>query len=438
MLSNVGLVGRVGQGRFMGTLFPWVTNPSLQAALNEAARTGLVLGMGAPSGEENWLRGVRQGPLATGVTGATYARSGTRAGLDPANSFAPNVVRREAGRGVRVFGAGTNLVRASEDISNGVWLKNNVTVTSTNVIEDTSNNFHRVAANYPAQTAGLAATVSVYVRSLGSARRLSLNFLAGGAAVALFDFSGAGSVIAVSGTAPNRAATITALGGGLFRCTVTGTTIAVNDLVYFQISRTSASTPAVDIYTGDGLSGFQFLQTQLELSSFATDYIPNASTVASASAGADDLVVGTGAGVTLGADHAFIIEGTVPDLIAGAFPAFIGWNASSESIGLFMTSVGQVGVNAGAGSVNLQGGPTLTAGQTVRALFRVSGGNTGRLFVNGVAAFANTAFTPSTGLASFFMGQTPTNTNRLGSGLSIAAVLLRAPSDAECLAITAL
>jgi hypothetical protein len=178
---------------------------------------------------------------------------------------------------------------------------------------------------------------------------------------------------------------------------------------------------------------------QLEQSAFATDYIPNASTVASASAGADDLVVGTGADVTLGSDHAFIIEGTVPNLVSGTFPNLLGWNASSASIGINVDGgTARVGINAGAASINLQGGPTLTAGQTVRALFRVSGGNTGRLFVNGVAAFANTAFTPSTGLASFFMGQTPSKTNLLGSGLGITAVLLRAPSDAECLAITAL
>ena len=357
MLGGVGLVGRVGQGRFMGTLFPWVTNPSLQAALNEAARTGLVLGMGAPSGEENWLRGVRQGPLATGVTGATYARSGTRAGLDPANSFGPNVVRREAGRGVRVFGAGTNEMRSS------------------------------------AAPSTQSVTVSATAHTLS--------------------FFGTGSVT-LSGVATG---------------TLNGT--GANNRVSLTFTPTAGSLTLT-------VSGSVTL-AQLEQSAFATDYIPNASTVASASAGADDLVVGTGADVTLGSDHAFIIEGTVPNLVSGTFPNLLGWNASSASIGINVDGgTARVGINAGAASINLQGGPTLTAGQTVRALFRVSGGNTGRLFVNGVAAFANTAFTPSTGLASFFMGQTPSKTNLLGSGLGITAVLLRAPSDAECLAITAL
>lgn len=177
---------------------------------------------------------------------------------------------------------------------------------------------------------------------------------------------------------------------------------------------------------------------QVEFAAFSSDFIPNPNTGASSSAGADDAVLGTAAGVTLGADHAILVEGIVPDLIAGAFPDFIGWSASSSSVGIFVNASGSnLGVAAGGGTINLTGGPTLTKGQVVRALFRVSGGNTGRLFVNGVAAFANTAFTPSTGLTSFFLGQTPSKTALLGSSLNIAAILPRAPSDAECLAITA-
>jgi hypothetical protein len=410
MLKSISLTaggGNVSRRKRFGPdvySWPWINNTALQLALSEAAATGLVLGMGAPGGEENWLRGVRQGPLATGVTGATYARSGTRAGFDPANLFAPNVVRREAGRGVRVFGAGTNLCFSSENLQAGGW----------------------ITADGAAITSAIAGTLS---STLGS-RILQTNAttVTGSTNTVSVTLSGSGTV-----NLRNRD------GSGAFG----GTNLSVvltSTPTRYSVTRTSAdngTTLVIENQSGVAVTNLQIRYAQIEASTFATDYIPNASTVASASAGADDLAVGTGAGVTLGPDHAFIIEGTVPNLLSGAFPGFLGWNASSASVGIYINSGGQCGVNAGGGTISASGPPTLTKGQTVRALFRVSGGNTGRLFVNGVATLADTAFTPSTGLASFFIGQAPSKINLLGSGLSIVAVLLRAPSDAECLAITA-
>jgi hypothetical protein len=94
--------------------FDWSgSNAALREALVEAAQTGLVTGFSSPSSNpQYWLRGVSY-PAFLAMAGASYARSGARAGTNPAVSFASDVLRLEEGQGVRVFDAQTNLCRSS-------------------------------------------------------------------------------------------------------------------------------------------------------------------------------------------------------------------------------------------------------------------------------------------------------------------------------------
>lgn len=418
------------------------SNLAFQAALIEASYTGLALGFSGPtSPPQYWLRGARY-PNFLGVPGATYTRTGNRAGLDAAVVYAANVPRVAPGSGLRVFGSGTNLVRASEGLSASPWSVARATMSADNqtapngsltadtLTEDTTSNSHPVFQIITGIVTSTVYTASAFVRPLGRTQcRLSMGASLG-ASTPTFDLTGLGSVAGLGGA---TSATCVAVGAGWYRVTSTFTSVSTGSGdVYIEPALAGAN-----FYLGTGIAAIAVWGAQLEQSSFATDYIPNPNTAASSSAGADDATIGTTAGVNLGADHAILVEGIVPDLIAGAFPDLIGWSASSTSVGIFTAPNGQIGVNAGGSSINAQGGPTLVKGNVVRALFRVSGGNTGRLFVNGVAATTSLAFTPSTGLASLFLGQTPAKTALLGSSLNIAAVLLRAPSDAECLAMTA-
>jgi hypothetical protein len=417
MLSNVGLVGRVGQGRFMGTLFPWVTNPSLQAALNEAARTGLVLGMGAPSGEENWLRGVRQGPLATGVTGATYARSGTRAGLDPANSFGPNVVRREAGRGVRVFGSGTNEARATEDFTVSPWAVSGTTLTPNAIVAPNGTlTADRVQASagvprvnlvqqFPAISGGTASktiTVSCWLRSVSGTTVVALKNSHGGVLDNFSDITLTTTWTRYSFVVTNGA------GAGTGQQVFGITNNAIGD--------------AFDCYAW----GFQ-----AEQSAFATDYIPNASTVASASAGADDLQLADTVLPSTSGPLLYLADlpnqsyqaGTSQRILNGSFSVLINDQT-------FVSAVNGVG-----GSASIAGLPT--SGARRIAMLYTPGAAT-RLSVNGSAVNVGTDVGEVYLAAATQIGNRAALDRALSASLGLLAIYRATPSDAQLQAMSAL
>lgn len=116
MQCGIGRVGRIGQCRWRGVPSFGFTGSNLafQAALAEAANTGMALGFSGPNATpQYWLRGTKYSNFL-GVPGATYTRTGSRAGADAAVVYAANVPRVAPSSGLRVFGSGTNLVRSSD------------------------------------------------------------------------------------------------------------------------------------------------------------------------------------------------------------------------------------------------------------------------------------------------------------------------------------
>jgi hypothetical protein len=554
--------------------------------------------MNAPGVEENWLRGVRQGALAGGVTGATYTRSGTRSGLDPANLFFDNLirssedfadaanwtavtvtvtansatspsgtnnadtitptsadsnirqsftpsgavlhtfsvwlrsaigsnisttlrvwrdapfqnvadttitvtniwqrftltftaldatlhlaaigasstlstgenlyawgaqlvqgnvpgpyipnpsttlsasqVRREAGRGVRVFGAGTNLIRASEAFDDAVWTKTNSTVTANaavapngtttadKVIADNTNNFHQVGQGstlVPSATY----TLSTYVKKSEYDFAAVVTGASGGAGlsqrVAVINLA-TGALVSETVAGMTR---ITALANGWYRVAVTTAQTSGVGSPSFSIS--PLSTSSYTSYTGDGTSGILVWGAQLEQSTFATDYIPNASTVASASAGADDLQI---AASSLPASGPIVFIADLPaQAIVGSVPRIFDWN--NVIVARYDSTSNVAAVSDGSANGPAQGGLTVGGARRVAMLYTL--GAPTKLSVNGGAVQVGTDTGAALPATTLFVGNRSALDRPLNGSIGIFAAYLGNPTDAQLQAMSAL
>jgi hypothetical protein len=168
-----------------------------------------------------------------------------------------------------------NLAEYSEDFTNAYWTKQqssissnattapNGTLTADKLVEDTSNSTHRMfnGSGIPISTSD-GTTYSFYLKSAGRTRAwVRDNDITG----ALFNLAN-GTIVSTEGAAT---ATITSVGDGWYRCTMT----RVNSngsgrLVVYLDNGTS------DSYTGDGTSGVFIWGAQLNIGSTAKPYFP--------------------------------------------------------------------------------------------------------------------------------------------------------------------
>ena len=190
----------------------------------------------------------------------------------------------------------TNLVTYSEDLSNAVWTtKTNMsvvanyaiapdgTLTADQIIENTSAGEHGLQAAFVSYTSGTSYTFSCYAKSAG---RSILRILLPQAAytenkIAFFDVS-SGTVTSTSGT--GLTTSITNVGNGWYRCSITATATVTTTTVAAQLRLVSTGTTAS--YTGDGYSGIYIWGAQLEAFAFPTSYIATVAATVTRSADA--------------------------------------------------------------------------------------------------------------------------------------------------------
>ena len=188
----------------------------------------------------------------------------------PANTarFDHNPVTGES-LGLLVEEQRTNLLTYSSDYTNVAWLKGNSTITANTIvapdgtltasklIESTSAGYHYLQESITFD--GTTKTISIY------AKAAERNWIAlGTGAECTFNLStGTIGALGVSTTS----ASITPVGNGWYRCSVTGADISGGNYVFLQPNSTAIS------YTGDGVSGVYLWGAQLEAGSFPTSYI---------------------------------------------------------------------------------------------------------------------------------------------------------------------
>jgi len=196
----------------------------------------------------------------------------------------------------------TNLALYSEEFDDASWGKQDVTVISNTIVapdgtltgdklvENTTNTFKDLRKSITL-SAGTY-TSSVVAKYAGRVLRLIVLNSGGGYVDCDFNLENGsmGTPFILGGGVTNASASISNIGNGMYRCTVTAT--HSSSLIFYLI-RPVPSVGYVNsgVYTGDGYSGIFIWGAQLEAGAFPTSYIP---TVASQVTRSADSAVITG------------------------------------------------------------------------------------------------------------------------------------------------
>jgi hypothetical protein len=183
-------------------------------------------------------------------------------------------------KGLLVEGSSQNILNYSQDFTQSLWTKTNVSVTAnattaptgtsigSKIIENTATNLHRLEMPQSprAIAAGTTVTFSIYAK----AAERTFIYITDDSGTAFWTayFNLSNGTIGNIGT--QSFATITPAGNGWYRCSLTYTTTATLLRGRYGL----AISNGVASYTGDGTSGAFFWGSQLEIGTL-TSYVPN-------------------------------------------------------------------------------------------------------------------------------------------------------------------
>jgi hypothetical protein len=271
----------------------------------------------------------------------------------------------------------TNLLLRSEEFDNASWTKSATTVsansttapdgttTADKLVEDSTNSGHSVFQN-TSVVSGTTYTMSGFFKK-GERNFGWLKFADGATNWGRCFNLNTGQVgNVVSGFTAPTASTITDVGNGWFRCTITMTAGASGTGGH---DMGVMATDGTRVYLGTGTSGIYIWGAQLEAGAFATSYIPTVASQVTRAADSASMIGNNFArwytqGVgTLYAESQFLVpvpastNHTIASLSDGTTTNFL---AMRYAAGTSQTSF--VGVTAGATQWLFNNGTNLTAG----------------------------------------------------------------------------
>jgi hypothetical protein len=218
-----------------------------------------------------------QNANAVAITGGTIDNTVIGGTTPAAGTFTTLTAQTEV-----LKGTGQNLLTYSQDFTNGAWSKARATIsaslftapdgttTANELVEDSTTNSHPVYRTLGGFINGITYTLSVYAKASG---RTSLRLaLADTAFVSIFaDYN----LTTVASSASGGTSTITSVGNGWYRLTLTAVAIASgNGAVYIQPDNPYQTS----IYLGNGASAIYLWGAQGEIGSTANTYIPTTTT----------------------------------------------------------------------------------------------------------------------------------------------------------------
>jgi hypothetical protein len=258
-------------------------------------------------------------------------------------------------QGILIEEARTNLCLRSEEIDNASWQKLNQTITANSVVapdgtttadtidEGSSNAFHLAIQATTATSSGTTYTLSAYFKK-NTARYpyITLRQTDGqGHMGAIFDLD-AGTASTFAGSGGNGTvvgATMTSVGNGWYRCTVTGSAVGTLGEIFIGISNVASGYVGAGGYgshTGTNQTLYVW-GVQVEAGSFATSYIKT--TTATVTRAQDVITLATSA-FPYADTHMALLEWK-PYANANSFPAPMQMTGpSSDVIEMFLNSGG--------------------------------------------------------------------------------------------------
>jgi hypothetical protein len=259
----------------------------------------------------NFATGLPSGVTVARTSPATYYNASGNLTLASANTprfdYNPQTL---AFNGLLIESTSTNLLPeslfASGWTAGGVTLTTNATTspdggtTAATLIENTANSAHNIYEAISKAASNIQYTYTVYAKADG--RRLDLEVVDGVSAGIYVPFDLVGGQVGYSvqtfGSGfSGGSASITSVGNGFYRCTLTFTSSATTALdLYLGLDSATGLNNTNTSYTGNGTSGVVIYGAQLEQSSVSSTYIPTVTT--SAIRGTDNveftIPVGTG------------------------------------------------------------------------------------------------------------------------------------------------
>jgi hypothetical protein len=274
--------------------------------------------------------------LEVGSTATTYTRN--NGGVYPPRfDYDPVTL---APKGILIEEQRTNLITYSETPTDSVWQKSNVTVSGNLVTATASTASHRLIRDGISSPGNFIFWVEA---TAGTQRYIQLYNGASTNMFANFDLV-AGTVGTVGSLAT---ASITALGGGRFRCAMVINIANSPNATHFVGMVTGPTAAWAQSWTATGTENFTLHLAQLEVGAFPTSYIPTVASQVTRTADQCSIVAPNFAPWYNQSEGTFVVEATVPTDVDGALGNYYlaasdGTNANQILLAEVNGTVGQI------------------------------------------------------------------------------------------------
>ena len=351
----------------------------------------------------------------------------------------------------------TNLALHSEDFTNAVWNKDQVTATANVVnspngyqnadaiVENTATSGHRTLL-----TAGISGTgssaysFSVYVKKIEGQPTRHIYWMcqiSGDAIYAHFNMTTfTVNQVGSNGTGSGASASITPVGNNWYRLSLSGvvstTTAQYFNQLYFETTPRTGFSP--ESYTGNGTSGFYVWGWQQEAGAYPTTFIPTTTAAvtrladAASKTGVSSLIGQTEGTIFINVNNRILGQTNrnlfqVSDSTGNNFIAVNYSSAQASTIRFFVFANG--GVAALTFIINTE--PLLKLAVAYK-------NGVYRLFINGTLRYTQTGASFSSNLESVYLGVNRTLGDAIGEGIDSFQVFKTELTNAQLAEITTL
>jgi len=307
-----------------------------------------------------------------------------------------------AAKGLLIEEQRTNLALQSETFDSGTWNKGGATVTANAtvspdgtadadaLVEDAATSAH-FCQQFLSFTTATAYTFSTYVKA-GTRTWCLLQFPTsafGASTGSFFNLSGAGALGAAVGSPTAR--TITAVGNGWYRVTITATSTATAG---GNVPISAASADNTNSYTGvAGAEAIYLYGAQLEAGAFATSYIPTVASQVTRTADQCSIVAPNFAPWYNQAEGSWVASFS-PYAVTGSLVAQISTSDNNNRIQLINASSGQIAVTTGSVGQGTIDAGTIIAGATNNLAYAYRTNDTAASLNGGAAVADSTVALP--------------------------------------------